>query len=218
MTSPHGSHADVVEGAVVGVAGYGYEAVEHLQSGHDFAEHRVLVIELRGAAFGFVLGAPFGAEFGAEALFPLVERLVRLRGACHNEKLAAARLPLRVHLIGQAGRRQGAAQVRETNFGRNGVARPAAAEYGAGGCGFRVGVAALDHKVGDHAVEQQAVEKALCGQFEEIVAVPGRLVVQPYPDVAHAGADEHGGFLFLAGGEGQQGEEEEILRHVFFRL
>ena len=42
---------------------------------------------------------------------------------------------------------------------------------------LRVGIAALDHEVLDHAVEEQRVECVLLHQLDEVVAVQRRLFV-----------------------------------------
>ena len=80
----------------------------------------------------------------------------------------------------------------------------------AGRCsGLRVargGVARLDHETADDAMEKIAVVIAFPDQFEEIVTMEGRLVVQDDADIAHRRLQDH----FMAQGV-------EHLRHAVER-
>lgn len=54
-----------------------------------------------------------------------------------------------------------------------------------------VWVAALYHEVLDDTVEERAVVVALTGQFEEVVAVARRVVIEAYKDVALGSLDSY---------------------------
>ena len=106
-------------------------------------------------------------------------------------ELAAARLAIRIDLVTKSGSAERTTLMEETgiDFGFDGIAWAAHTEAFASWSALGVGVSALNHKVLDDTVEQEAVVIALGGELEEIVAVEGRLVIQADYDVAQSGCD-----------------------------
>ena len=106
-------------------------------------------------------------------------------------ELAAARLATGIDLVTKSGSAERTTLMEETgiDFGFDGIAWAAHTEAFASWSALGVGVSALNHKVLDDTVEQEAVVIALGGELEEIVAVEGRLVIQADYDVAQSGCD-----------------------------
>ena len=116
-------------------------------------------------------------------LFKLLQFLLLVHLAPHDVELTSAALALGVHVVAQARSTQGTALVEEggeLNLCGERVSRTARAEHLSSGRTNAVGVAALNHKVLNDAVEERAVERAFLDQFDKVIAVEGSLVVQTY--------------------------------------
>ena len=90
-------------------------------------------------------------------------------------------------------------QRRIDDLGGNFVTRIAVAQHLSRRSTPRGGVARLDHETGDHAVEQQRIEKPFARQLQEIIAVEGCPVVERNADVARSGMQQDFGALLRAG-------------------
>src|SRR5574344_2012804 len=105
----------------------------------------------------------------------------------HDIKLASAALPVRVHLVARARCTQCPTLVEElriNKLSRDGIVRSARSQVLSSRSPLRVGVAALNHEVLNHTVEQRSVEITLLRQFHEVITMTRSLVIQAHYDVA----------------------------------
>lgn len=138
---------------------------------------------------------------GVETLLHLrQDAVIGIHLAPDDIELAGRGATLGVLLVAFAGHGHGSPTVeylRQTELRLLGVVEVARAESLSGFGMLAVGVAALDHEVLDDAVEEQRVVDAHLRQFQEVVAVLRRLVIEADADVACRGLEEHLGGLGL---------------------
>lgn len=111
-----------------------------------------------------------------------------------NVKLAARTFALRIDLVAKSCRTKGSAFVVALWIGYlcwERIVGSACAEHLPRWCIAAIGVSALYHEVLDDTVEERAVVVALTGQFEEVVAVARRVVIEAYKNVALGSLDSY---------------------------
>jgi len=97
---------------------------------------------------------------------------VKEGGFCDADKeLAAAGISLRVDFVPCASGGDGAPLVFVFDFGRNGVARATGTVGGTIVGIFALGIAALDHETGDHAVKGGAVVESFFDEFFKVLGM-----------------------------------------------
>ena len=192
--------ADVLYGTVAPV---GLRLLDHIDDVHtlnDFAEDGVLAVEMGCASLSLIdllhLLRQFYAAVGSgiETFLGLGKRGAALDASPHDVELGGGRAHFRIDIIAFAGHRHGSATVeelRKSELRGKGVVEIARAEGFAWFGMFAVDVAALDHKVLDDAMEEQRVIDVHLGEFQEVVTMDGRLVVEGDADVARSGLKEH---------------------------
>ena len=75
-------------------------------------------------------------------------------------------------------------ELRINKLSRDGIVRSARSQVLSSRSPLRVGVAALNHEVLNHTVEQRSVEITLLRQFHEVITMTRSLVIQAHDDVA----------------------------------
>ena len=190
----HGLENPEVGQRSVEVVAIGYlDIINHVQAFNYLAKDGVFAIQMgRAAVEGvgfFHLGRDGVAAVASflKSLAVFVDGPLRKHSPPNDVELRTTASALGIDLIGFAGSGHCSPLVEErgqTYLGRNRIAWSAIAKCVGGSGMARIGVARLYHKVGDDAMEEQAVVIMFAHQPQEIVAMLGRGIRKGYDDVA----------------------------------
>ena len=183
--------ADVLEGAVELVGGRLLDAVDDIKAFRDFAKDSILSVQMGNAANSFVDFLHFWRQLymgsGVETLLNLHQTGVVVYPTPYDIELAGGTAPFRIDSVALASHSHHSTTVedlRQTEFGLNGVVVVTRTQSLSGLGMFAVQVASLYHEVLDDAMEEQGVVDVLLNEFQEVVTVLGRLVEECYTNVA----------------------------------
>ena len=212
----HPEHPDILERTVVFVGPDLLDGFQHVLPGDHFPENRILAVQMRAAARFLVGLAHFRGKFhlsvrsGVQAGLGTVQLLVRHGRTHHEAELRGAGLPVGIGVVPFPGCVHGPFPVEnalvQAELRRDPPVGFAVAQHLAGLRIAGVRVAALDDEIVDHPVEEQAVEVMRVRQFEEVVPVQGRFVVQFEFHGPHGRLHDHHDLLLRLGSAGGQGQ------------
>ena len=164
---------------------------------------------MRRAADGFVDFAHFRRQLHAAAgavvkpFLDFVETGIVEDFAPDDIELHGGAALLGIHVIAFAGARQDAAAMEDAvfqpEFGRDRIVPIALAQQHARFGVLRIRIAALNHKVLNHTMEQERIKRPFRHQRPEIVAMQRRLVIEFQNDGPFRRLHHDDLFLFLAG-------------------
>ena len=135
------------------------------------------------------------ARTGVEPRLHLVQSFFRIDAAPDNVELHGGAALRGIDIVAFPCGGQDAAAVEDPFFqpelSRNRIRLVTVPEFHARRGVLRVGVSALDHEIGNHAMEKQGIKSTLLDQFAEVVAVQRRRVIEPEFDGSQRRFEHH---------------------------
>lgn len=129
-----------------------------------------------------------------ESRLSMVEHIFRHPSPVDDIELSRRGGELRVHIVGLTRCSQCAALVEELwvmDLGWQRIIRRISSGLLSGHCVSGGGVSALNHEVADYTVEEIAIVIAFAYQFDKVVTMTGRLIIECHPDIAHRRGEQN---------------------------
>ena len=193
-------NTDVLEGTVVGVGGRLLDAVDDIKAFRDFAKDGILSVEMGRAADGLIhldhLWRQFHTALGGRVKFLLDLRdLLILENLSPDDiELTGRRPPFRIHFVALPGHRHDTTtmeDLRQPELCLCGIVEIARTQQLSWFGMLAVGIATLNHKVLDNAMDEQRVIDAHLCDLQEVVACLWRLVIKGDADIACSGLKQY---------------------------
>lgn len=189
---------------------------------HHFAEDGVFAVQMGGATEGGIERNLLGGESFTLGmlhlhLFNEILHLTRGESSAPNDielGTTAALLWVRPVVLARCCKGSPLVVYATAEFGFKGIAGTTDTESLTCRSILGIGVAALNHESLDDPMEERPVVIALANEFQEVVTVYGRLVIEAYHYVAHRGMDFHTLCLYSHGDKEQQAYDKvSVFRH-----